>query len=306
MGKILLTVSTILLGFSFANALPALQLYIDGASYDYDTGTWVIEDEPEFDLYVVGDIPTGEEMLENVKLVISTDSESEPVGTVMIDGNSLPDDGWEFGSPPFPPVFPPHGVFPAWYFVYDIGDFQAIGGVGNAVPDSSGDFFDPSEGYLDDENHLGEIKSFAIEVGSELNNLHFDACIIEEDGRIDRHAPFSHDAGYFDDSYNPPTAIEDDAIAPTKTSLLRSYPNPFNAVTTIEFSLPTSMDISLELFDLQGRHVATLANGYYIAGEHAVIWDGVNDSGHAVASGVYLARLSTAEATITRNVVLLK
>jgi len=289
--------------FSVASALPALQLYIDGAGYDHDTETWVIEDESEFDLYVVGAIPTCEEILENVKLVVSTDSESEPAGTVIIDGNSLPDDGWEFGSPPFPPVFPPHGVFPAWYFVYDIGDFHAIGGVGNAVPDSSGYFFDPSQGYLDDENHLGEIKSFAIEVGSELNNLHFDACIIDENGRIDRFAPFCHDAAYIGGQ----TSISENGISlPVKAALLHSYPNPFNAVTTIEFSLPTSTDISLELFDLQGRRVATLAKGYYIAGEHAVIWDSVNDSGDAVASGVYLVRLSTAETTTTRNVMLLK
>ena len=291
---------------SAASALPNLQLYIDGAGYDHDTETWLIESESQFDLYVVGAIPTGDEMLENVKLVISTDSETEPVGTVMINGNSLPDDGWEFGSPPFPPVFPPHGVFPAWYFVFDMDDLQAIGGVGNAVPDSAGEFFDPSEGYLDDESHLGEIRSFDIDVSGELTNLHFDACMIEEDGRIGRHAPFSHDAAYVDSLFDPPTGIEDDFPVPTKTALLRSYPNPFNAVTTIEFSFSTSSDISLELFDMQGRRVTTLAKGYYIGGEHAVIWDGINDSGNVVASGVYLVRLSTADATITRNVVLLK
>jgi len=68
-------------------------------------------------------------------------------------------------------------------------------------------------------------------------------------------------------------------------ALLPSYPNPFNPATRIEFALPRGGVVSLVVYDVLGREVATLADGYYDAGNHSVLWDVKSN-----ASGTYYAR----------------
>ena len=67
-----------------------------------------------------------------------------------------------------------------------------------------------------------------------------------------------------------------------------AHPNPFNPATTISFDLPRAMEVSLEIYDMQGRLVRTLLNGNpYLAGSHKQVWDGRDGQGQATASGVY-------------------
>jgi hypothetical protein len=74
--------------------------------------------------------------------------------------------------------------------------------------------------------------------------------------------------------------------------LSAASPNPFNPRTTIGFALSSaSDDVRLEVFDVQGRHVRTLASGAYAAGRHAADWSGLDAQGRTVASGVYYAVL---------------
>ncbi|MBK7671269.1 MAG: T9SS type A sorting domain-containing protein [bacterium] len=85
------------------------------------------------------------------------------------------------------------------------------------------------------------------------------------------------------------------AAVPVRLALtLRSYPNPFNPSTAVSFVLPEAGDINLGVFDLRGACVKVLHRGHLEAGEHAVTWDGRNERGSAIASGVYLVRLETA------------
>jgi len=91
-------------------------------------------------------------------------------------------------------------------------------------------------------------------------------------------------------------------------SLSANYPNPFNSNTTIRFALPTSADIKLSIFNLTGRHVATLVNGVRSAGTYTLRWDGRDDDGRELASGVYLYRLRTGDGqqVETRKLVLVR
>ena len=76
--------------------------------------------------------------------------------------------------------------------------------------------------------------------------------------------------------------------------LLRSnVPNPFNPKTTIGFHLPEAGPVSLVVFDVGGRRVRGLLEGWLPAGEHAVAWDGLDDSGRSLPSGLYFYRLRT-------------
>jgi flagellar hook assembly protein FlgD len=87
------------------------------------------------------------------------------------------------------------------------------------------------------------------------------------------------------------TGVGDLAMLPKTFSLSQNYPNPFNPTTTIRFGLPTASSVSLKLYDALGREVATLLNEQRPAGYVQVIWNGMNNSGARVASGVYFYRI---------------
>ncbi len=105
---------------------------------------------------------------------------------------------------------------------------------------------------------------------------------------------------------SPIVTIDDRERTPRKIFLHQNYPNPFNASTTIEYSLPSVMEVSLEVYNILGQKVRTLKRGHAPEGEHQVVWDGRNDTGHAVGSGVYLVRLHTPSGTRFRKVMMLK
>jgi flagellar hook assembly protein FlgD len=85
-----------------------------------------------------------------------------------------------------------------------------------------------------------------------------------------------------------------------------AQPNPFNPKTTIKFSLANQGQVTIEIFDVAGRRVRTLVDDVRGAGAHQAVWDGQNDSGHAVASGLYFARMETKGFSATEKLTLLK
>ncbi|MCB2200048.1 T9SS type A sorting domain-containing protein [bacterium] len=93
---------------------------------------------------------------------------------------------------------------------------------------------------------------------------------------------------------------------PTTISLLPAYPNPFNAGTVVRYTLPTAGLANVQVFDLLGRQVRLLEQGYTNAGERQVYWDGRSDNGSPVASGMYLLRLDADNQQAVRKVVLVK
>jgi hypothetical protein len=94
--------------------------------------------------------------------------------------------------------------------------------------------------------------------------------------------------------------------APLLTRLSGNYPNPFNPVTRIAFSLANDCSVELAIYNLRGQKVATLLKDRLQRGDHQATWRGVDDHGRPVASGVYLYRLVTPERTMTRKALLLK
>lgn len=102
-----------------------------------------------------------------------------------------------------------------------------------------------------------------------------------------------------------PTGVDDGFEMPESFTLSQNYPNPFNAKTSIEFDTPGGLS-QLEVFDLTGAHVATLVDGELEAGHYSVVWDGSNNSGSVVASGVYFYRLNTLDGQQIRRMTLLK
>jgi len=96
------------------------------------------------------------------------------------------------------------------------------------------------------------------------------------------------------------------APAPAASALIGAQPNPFNPKTTIRFSLAEAGRARLEVFDLAGRRVAMLLDGPAAAGEQSIDWDGRDDAGRRLASGVYLLRFAAAGVSEEGKLVLLK
>ncbi|MCB2231706.1 T9SS type A sorting domain-containing protein [bacterium] len=88
--------------------------------------------------------------------------------------------------------------------------------------------------------------------------------------------------------------------------LKANYPNPFNPVTTIDFSLPERTEVSIDIFNVQGQLVKRLFDGYMPAGDYSVTWNGRDQDGDPVATGVYLYRLTAGDHSQTRKMILLK
>ena len=97
---------------------------------------------------------------------------------------------------------------------------------------------------------------------------------------------------------------------PYKVSLNQNYPNPFNMKTTILFNIDISGFISLEIYDFRGRKVKNLIQKNFDSGEYSIIWNGENNQGDILPSGVYFYRLFSLKndrvGYFTKKMVLIK
>jgi hypothetical protein len=100
--------------------------------------------------------------------------------------------------------------------------------------------------------------------------------------------------------------ITDADIVPVKYALMQNYPNPFNPTTTISFNLPEKANVSLKIYNVAGQLVRTLTDQSWDAGSHEIKWNGTNDLGSSVASGVYFYKIETSSFQSTKKMVLLK
>jgi hypothetical protein len=104
--------------------------------------------------------------------------------------------------------------------------------------------------------------------------------------------------------YSPVICVP--AMLPEKLKLLQNYPNPFNPGTRIEYTVPESMRVKLDIFDTMGRHIITLVDKQQPPGTYHIQWDGRNQNNQRLAGGVYIYRLTVGNQTLTRKMVLVK
>ena len=95
-------------------------------------------------------------------------------------------------------------------------------------------------------------------------------------------------------------------VVPNSVSLKQNYPNPFNPSTSIEFELEQSDNIKLIIYDINGRHLKTLADNYFSNGTHKFTWNSNDDYGNKVSSGVYVYQLISSDEIISNKMLLLK
>lgn len=93
---------------------------------------------------------------------------------------------------------------------------------------------------------------------------------------------------------------------PIAFRMYQNFPNPFNPTTTISYDIPHSGDIALEIYNILGARIRTLADGHAAQGSYTTLWDGKDNKGRPVASGVYFARLRSGDQVKTIRLVLVK
>lgn len=93
---------------------------------------------------------------------------------------------------------------------------------------------------------------------------------------------------------------------PSQYELLQNYPNPFNPETVIEFRVPELTKVTIKIYDMLGEEVKTLVNEVYEPGVHRSIWNGVNNYGSKVSSGVYIYRLEAGSLRISKKMIMMK
>ncbi len=197
-------------------------------------------------------------------------------------------------SNPAAPVRVSQVWYPTAYYGSSLateGDFLYVGtSSGNDYEDSSIWVFDVSQ--LDDPRCVGAMgepfDAHAImQIGTRIWSTHPDEGLVQYPLQCDLLV----------------TAVE----APSAGSLvLRNFPNPFNPNTLIEYRLTEDSFVELEVFDVSGRRVKTLVSNTQLAGPHACEWDGRNEEGRSMASGIYLARVQAGNLVGESKLILMK
>ena len=102
--------------------------------------------------------------------------------------------------------------------------------------------------------------------------------------------------------------IQEDVASslPTHFRLMQNFPNPFNPTTNIQFEILERTDIKLELFDVMGKNVATLFKGSKNPGLHQIKWNGTNDQGQLLSTGIYFYKLTSKNLTQARKLLFAK
>jgi hypothetical protein len=107
-------------------------------------------------------------------------------------------------------------------------------------------------------------------------------------------------------SWNTNVIVAVDDQTPRSLEFAGVAPNPMRGPGRFHFALPQASDVKLELFDLNGRRVTTVAEAPYNAGVHDVAWDGADANGRRVDAGLYWARFTAAGQTITKRVSVMR
>jgi len=102
------------------------------------------------------------------------------------------------------------------------------------------------------------------------------------------------------------TDVDDEASIPDEFSLSQNYPNPFNPSTTFRYGLREPGQVSLKVYNMLGQLVRTIVDEQQIEGYHEVVWDGRNEVGETVSSGIYIYRMTSGSFVETKRMLLIK
>ena len=181
----------------------------------------------------------------------------------------------------------------------------AIGGTGRIIVDHNGVKWVGSVGSLLRYDNISW-NSYPFQKLSEFDNP--TALAVDEKGDVWMGRGDSAGGnGYGLWRFHPTiTAVNEGASLPQALKIIGNSPNPFNPSTTISYSLSSIMHTDLSIYSFTGQKVRTLVSGNQIPGTHLVVWDGQDDFGKTVSSGVYISRLTAGIHSATGKMLLLR
>ncbi len=103
-----------------------------------------------------------------------------------------------------------------------------------------------------------------------------------------------------------PADVDDEEILPESPIVYQNFPNPFNSSTTIEFDLSERSRVDLKIYDIRGRLVKNLASKEFPAGLNQLLWDGKNDAGRNITSGIYFYKFTSGPTVSIRQMTIIK
>lgn len=112
------------------------------------------------------------------------------------------------------------------------------------------------------------------------------------------------DADYY--LINIGSTPQDDDAPPVQQLRIQNYPNPFNPSTTIKYSVPSEGDVAITIHNIRGQVVKTLTRDYKSSGLHQTTWNGQDQQGNNVVSGIYFLRIQTKDGTLAHKMIMLK
>lgn len=197
-----LAVLSVMILTASAFALPDIQIFIDGATYDWGEQSWVATVTGPVDVYVISaDIPVAD-----IIVCLALGEFDDPsLMTVDFGGTVVNPGDWVYGNPPLPPGWDPggdlapHSIYPTNFAEVHTGAYGTSQMVGDVQPDTlnGGIYWDPTPTPAfpaAEANHVGDWKMFTMNItGPVGSSVHIDAYTLNPDGTVDRFAPFSHD-----------------------------------------------------------------------------------------------------------------
>ncbi len=166
----------------------------------------------------------------------------------------------------------------------------------------------PSDFSGDGVVDFADFFKFADQFGTALGDPNYDPIYdLNGDGEVS-----FGDFFMFADAFNSGAQAKLMALArehiglPDVSGLEQNFPNPFNSATTIAYHVVEPGELSLEIFDINGQRIAELVSGYHATGSYRAVWDGMDQNGRYVSSGVYFYALNSAQAREIRKMLYLK
>ena len=207
----------------------------------------------------------------------------------------------------------------AGYYSYTVIPYNIIGDGEPATSNSL--LIGPGTigGIVDLAGGMGNVEDVEVEAGGETVNPNADGEYFIElsAGTYDVTATL---AGYGSETIEDVVVVEGSAttgidftlftgsgeIIIPATRLDNNYPNPFNPITNIDFSIKETGNVIIEVYNLKGQLVNTLINEIKEMGDHTAIWNGTDNAGKPVSSGVYFYKMKTDNYTATKKMILMK
>ncbi len=194
-------------------------------------------------------------------------------------------------------------TFPYDTSLFNVNDPTTFKGLAGVNPTLSGDPTDPSVSGGD---------SFDLsDIETAVPPAWIKYVKITDLGSIKKEGPWNGDFDLdavvaINSSLEGLVGIENNSSLPGVYRLEQNYPNPFNPETTIKFEIPKTSNVTLKIYNSLGQIIRTLINKDYSAGFFHVVWDGRNDSGLKVSSGLYIYSIKAGDYSMSRKMVLLK